>query len=166
MLYKLVSAQWLMEHRTWKWLWALITVSLSAQIATQPLVTYYFGQIACYSLLANLIAVPLATVILYLAATTLIAYPIGILCKAMIYLLTQCASILNNILATIASFPGATLENIHLSGFQLALTYVAIAALTLLYSKTSSIMMSSTIDVESLAQGSYPSGKSNLASGS
>ena len=166
MLYKLVSAQWLMEHRTWKWLWALITVSLSAQIATQPLVTYYFGQIACYSLLANLIAVPLATVILYLAVTTLIAYPIGILCKAMIYLLAQCASILNNILATIASFPGATLENIHLSGFQLALAYIAIAALTLLYSKTSSIMMSSTIDVESLAQGSYPSGKSNLASGS
>lgn len=166
MLYKLISARWLMEHRIWRWLWTLITVSLSAQIATLPLTTYYFGQVACYSLLANLIAVPLSTFILYLAITMLITYPVDFLCKAVTSLLTLCANILNDILATIASFPGATLENIHLSGFQLALAYIAIVAITLLYSKTSSIMMSSTIDVESLAQGSYPSGKSNLASGS
>lgn len=166
LLYRWVSARWLMSHRGWRWVWSLVTVSVAAQIATQPLVVYYFGQWACYSLVANLVAVPLATLILYLGVATLVTYPIGSLCHVSIQLLSLCVETLNKALATIASLPGATLEGIHLSGTQLALLYVALAALTLLYSKTSSIMKSSAMTVESLAQGSYPSGKSNFTAGS
>lgn len=166
MIYKLVKARWLMEHKVWRWLWALFTVSLAAQIGTQPLVTYYFGQVACYSLAANLVAVPMATVILYLSVITLITCPISFVCEPLANLLTGCVRTLNTILGTIATLPGSTLEGIHLSGLQLGLTYVALAALAMLYSKTSSIMKPSDTDVESLAQGSYPSGKSNSALGS
>ena len=46
-------------------LWALLCVSLAAQIATSPLSIYYFNQFPNYFLISNIIVVPLATIIVY-----------------------------------------------------------------------------------------------------
>lgn len=51
-----------------RWAWGLLCVSLAAQIGTLPVIVYTFGRISCYSLLTNYIAIPAATLILYLGA--------------------------------------------------------------------------------------------------
>jgi ComEC/Rec2-related protein len=56
---------WLSRWRVIWWMWSLVKVSLAAQIAVAPLSMYYFGTFPCYFLLTNLIAVPLAMLILY-----------------------------------------------------------------------------------------------------
>lgn len=49
-----------------KMVWSITAVTLAAQVFTLPLVLYYFNQFPVYFLLANLVAVPLSTAILYL----------------------------------------------------------------------------------------------------
>lgn len=59
-----------------KWLnrvWALVSVSTAAQLLTFPACIYYFHQFPNLFLISNIVAVPLATLILY-AAIALIAF--------------------------------------------------------------------------------------------
>ncbi|MBS1549406.1 MAG: ComEC/Rec2 family competence protein [Bacteroidetes bacterium] len=60
------------HHPVKKFLYSLLTVSLSAQLATLPLVLYYFHQFSYLSLLANLFIVPFSEVI--------ILFSLGIAC--------------------------------------------------------------------------------------
>ena len=81
----------LMSHRVVKWLWALVAVSLAAQIGTAPLVWYHFGRIPLWSVLTNVVVVPAAGLIVCLAGLTLL-FPSGA------YLLLYIAATLNKIL--------------------------------------------------------------------
>ena len=81
----------LMSHRVVKWLWALVVVSLAAQIGTAPLVWYHFGRIPLWSVLTNVVVVPAAGLIVCLAGLTLL-FPSGA------YLLLYIAATLNKIL--------------------------------------------------------------------
>ncbi len=56
--------------------WAILTVSLAAQLATGPLSLFYFHQFPNYFLLTNLIVIPLASLIIYSALATLVLTPI------------------------------------------------------------------------------------------
>ncbi len=47
--------------------WALITVSFAAQLGTFPLGLFYFHQFPNYFLITNMIVIPYATIIIYLA---------------------------------------------------------------------------------------------------
>ena len=81
----------LMSHRVVKWLWALVAVSLAAQIGTAPLVWYHFGRIPLWSVLTNVVVVPAAGLIVCLAGLTLL-FPSGA------YLLLYITATLNKIL--------------------------------------------------------------------
>lgn len=59
--------RWLRRSRLLALLYGWLTVSLVAQIGTSPLVAYYFHTIPVVGLLGNLLAIPLAYVILGLA---------------------------------------------------------------------------------------------------
>ena len=80
-----------MSHRVVKWLWALVAVSLAAQIGTAPLAWYHFGRIPLWSVLTNIVVVPAAGLIICLAGLTLL-FPSGA------YLLLYIAATLNKIL--------------------------------------------------------------------
>ena len=55
------------KHYIARKLWEMSSVSIAAQIGTMPVALYYFHQFPLYFLPANLIIVPLSTVILYSA---------------------------------------------------------------------------------------------------
>ncbi len=55
-----VSRYWVIDKA-----WMLISVSIAAQLATFPLILFYFRQFPNYFLFSNLIAIPLVTIILY-----------------------------------------------------------------------------------------------------
>ena len=84
------------------WLWSTISLSVCCQIATLPLSLYYFGTSAPFFLLTNLVAVPLATAILYTLTATLLLYPIPMVGDAAVYILKMLLSFLNSSTSFIA----------------------------------------------------------------
>jgi len=118
---------YLLEHPLVRWLWSLVVVSCAAQIGVAPLIAYYFGRFSVYFLLTNLIVVPAATVILWLAL-------VALLFPSLAYLLLFVVGLLNTILAMIAALPGASIS-LHPTLLQTVMTYVVILACYLLIRK-------------------------------
>lgn len=59
------------RNKILRWLRDLLSVSIAAQIGTLPFTLYYFQQFPNYFLLTNLVAIPLSTIVIYLAITLL-----------------------------------------------------------------------------------------------
>jgi competence protein ComEC len=84
--------------------------SLLAAAATAPFVAYHFGQVQIYSVLANLLAVPLATFwVLPLGLAALLLMPLGLAFLALIPMGWGCALMIG-IARTAAALPAATLS--------------------------------------------------------
>ena len=105
------------------WVWSLVKVSLAAQLAVAPLSMYYFGTFPCYFLLTNLVAIPLATIIVY---TSIVMYALGF-CAWMQGVVATfvgwMATLMNTSLGFIASLPGACMYGIHINARQVWLMY-------------------------------------------
>ncbi len=67
--------------RVGRYLWELVSVSIAAQILATPLCLYYFHQFPNYFILANVVAVPLSTIIIYGNVILLALYKFPFLCK-------------------------------------------------------------------------------------
>lgn len=59
------------RNKVLRWLRDLVSVSVAAQIGTLPFTLYYFQQFPNYFLLTNLVAIPLSTIVIYIAITLL-----------------------------------------------------------------------------------------------
>ena len=119
-------------------IWGLFCVSLAAQIGTLPLIVFYFGRISCYSLITSFIAIPAATLILYLCVLlfslspltyiSFLASSIEGLMQLVMNVLTSITQFINTAFRLTSMLPGASIEHVHLSLLQLAILYVAILA--------------------------------------
>ena len=54
-------------NKVGRFTWEMLSVSLAAQLGTMPFTLYYFQQFPNYFLLTNFIAIPLSTLVIYLA---------------------------------------------------------------------------------------------------
>lgn len=113
-------------------LYNLFSLSLAAQIATCPLCAYYFHSFCLNSFLINILAVPLATLLLYSSLIVLILPPClyinlsfipVVLAHILIFLLQKFATI------------AISINNLHPSVLQITATY-SFLLLLLLYLKT------------------------------
>jgi competence protein ComEC len=129
------SAEYLMSHWVVKWLWGMVTVSLSAQIGTAPLIAYYFGRFSCYFLPTNFIVIPAAMLILYLSLVVLLV-------PSLAFVLFDIVAMLNGLLTKMASIPGASIDNLHPTKIQTTMIYVIIVAVYLLAVKLTCIRAS------------------------
>ncbi len=124
--------------RITKWIWGMLCLSMAAQIGTMPLIAYYFGRISCYSLLTSFIAIPAATLILYLSASamplslfaqipflTYIATPLLQFVASCLVCITQAC---NTALQLTTLLPTASVEGIKINIPQLCLIYLGIVA--------------------------------------
>ena len=127
------SDQYYMEHPWVAKLWGMVAVSLAAQLGVAPLIAYYFGQFSTCFLLTNLLVVPTAFIILCLAIAVLLFPPLA-------YLLLYIVNGLNASLNTIATFPGASIGNLHPTILQVVLIYVLIVCCYLLIERIKPIM--------------------------
>ena len=111
---------------------------MAAQIGTLPLIVFYFGRISCYSLITSFIAIPAATLILYLCVLLFILSPLTYisflassiegLMQLVMNVLTSITQFINTAFRLTSMLPGASIEHVHLSLLQLAILYVAILA--------------------------------------
>lgn len=113
-------------HRLTVWAVQTAVISVSAQIAVAPLAAYYFGRFPCYFILSNFVAIPLATLIIYSSILMFILSPLPTIQTVAAWIVGTEISVLNNTLGWIAALPGASIDNICISGTQLLLIYVLI----------------------------------------
>jgi competence protein ComEC len=128
---RIVPPHTLQQHRLLRYLWGLLTVSVSAQIGTAPLVAYYFGRLPVCFLLSNLVVIPLATVILYVALLCILSGWWAWLQQCLAGLLAVIVSLMNTLLQGIASLPGCSV-GVNINSVQLWLLYVIIGCVYVL----------------------------------
>lgn len=114
-----------------RWLWNVMAVSLAAQLGTAPLIVYYFGRFSCYFLLTNIIVVPCAILILYGAVMIVVMSWQSTIAAWLTGIITAIANFMNNAIHWIASLPGASIDGLSWSKWQVAGVYLIIAAIYL-----------------------------------
>jgi len=129
MLQRRIHYWWAPKNWLMKQLWALVSVSMAAQMATFPLSLLYFHQFPNYFLVTNLVVVPLSNMIIYCGMLVLLASPVGalstLLSKMLVYMLTG----LNASIRYIEQLPYSAIKGIHISSVELLLIYAGIILL-------------------------------------
>ena len=85
--------------------WETFSVSLAAQLGTAPFTLYYFQQFPNYFLITNFIAIPLSSLIIYLAIGLLFVSSIPYLSMAVGFVLKWSLWLLNYFIVTIQNLP-------------------------------------------------------------
>lgn len=113
--------------RPLRYLSGMIVVSIAAQLGTLPITMFYFHQVSCYFLLANLLVLPLATALV----------PCGLLTIAMGgsaagqivgWITRSLAWLMNNAVGWIDSLPGSTIPA-HVNAPMVAIYYLLLGLL-------------------------------------
>jgi len=103
-----------LRHPVLRWIWEAASVSLAAQLATFPLVIYYFHQLPVYSLITSLIAIPLLSVLIAIFVCSVPFVLAGILERFSSFLLVTLARFMNRSMEYLSEMPGAVLDELQL----------------------------------------------------
>lgn len=125
----------LYEPQNWlsKQVWSIISVSISAQLITLPISLYYFNQFPSYFLLANLIIIPLSTVILYLGLALALFGKIMLIATPIAWVFNKAISLLLYSSELITTFPNASIQHIYFSVIDMLLVYICIVLLLVFF---------------------------------
>jgi competence protein ComEC len=112
---KAISNWWSFNNWMLQKTWQLLAVTLAAQVLTLPIVIYDFHQFPVYFLLANLLAIPLSTIILYGLLLLLAVSFIAPVAKLVGWVLHYGIWVMNALIGWIAGLPGVTFDQIQFS---------------------------------------------------
>lgn len=87
---------------------SLVAVSLAAQVGVLPFVWYYFGTFPLYFLLANILIVPLASLIMALVVPLWVMAFVPVVQWLLVWLLLLLLSFMNGVVCFVASLPAAS----------------------------------------------------------
>jgi competence protein ComEC len=112
-----------------------VSVTLSSQVLILPLLIHYFGSFAPVAVLANILAVPLAGVVLWLTVVFLVLYPLHIpLYYTIVWVNGIIIEIINYIIDRAGAIPFGSIQVENAGrGFYFAYYIVAVSVLLLLY---------------------------------
>ena len=127
LLYPIFS-KWLQPQ---SWLgyqvWQIVCVSMAAQLATVPLSLYYFHQLPTYFLLGNIMAIPVATLLVWLGVMMIVFGPIWLAFGGFIGVLIQYISRgFSWLLELLQKLPYASFSDIYVNLSGVLLLYLAI----------------------------------------
>lgn len=114
------------SHRFTRYLWKLTSVSIAAQIGTTPLVLFYFSRFATYSLLSNLLVVPLLPLIIGLGISLWVLFPLQPLQAVAVWCLQTLLTLLHTVVARIGQLPHASLHSDNLRAAEILGIYLSI----------------------------------------
>jgi len=107
-------------------IWALVSVSLAAQLGTMPISFLYFHQFPTYFIITNIVVIPLASIILYFAISLFIVSWIPFIGTIMAFLLKKIVFGLNYSVNLIDSLPYSAIKNIYISPPEVLIFYALI----------------------------------------
>jgi len=127
--YKLLEVKnWFLDK-----IWSLISVSLAAQLATTPVTLYYFHQFPNYFLLTNVVVVPFATIVMYMAILLFFISYIDPLASFLGEYLSYSVKLLNGGVMYIEQLPYSIVPNISVSGYQVLILYSSMIFFTVFF---------------------------------
>ena len=119
-----------------KWIdkiWALITVSIAAQIGTLPITLYYFNQISTYFWLSGLIVIPMASVIIVLTMALICLGSLPYVGSGIAYLLIKGVHLMNEGVEWTNTLPYANITNIKWDLEDVVITLILLVVLGIAY---------------------------------
>jgi len=126
-------------------LYDIITLSISAQLGTIPLCALYFGQIATYSILTNVLIAFLIPILMYIAILSILISLIHIDITS--YLLNYLVKFINEVTSYFAGISGSVIH-IHTNIFQTILLYtIIILAFRMLWFKKRHLVFYTLISI-------------------
>lgn len=125
---------WSPKGKIWRIIWSPTIVSIAAQAGTAPLVAYYFGRFSVWFLLANYVAIPLTTILLYSMLCMLLFSWWPMVQSLVAFIPSTLASWLNSWTSWIAGLPLSSIDQLHPSKLQVALIYVILGCIYYLLS--------------------------------
>lgn len=125
---KLYTAQ----NKYSRFFWNLLSVSVAAQLGTLPFTLYYFQQFPNYFLLTNLVAIPLSSLVIYLAMGLLVVSFIPYLSLAVAFLLKWSLWLLNFLIVWIQHLPHS-IAHISLDLKQMMVVFIAIFCISVYF---------------------------------
>jgi competence protein ComEC len=129
LFYSKIYALFSFDTRLIDIIWKMTTVSIAAQIATFPLCLYYFHQFPNYFLLANLIAIPISTLIIYVGITFLLVFKFPLIATFLAYIFGHSVTILNRVIVMFDTLPYASISGVYITVFEMLLMYSIIILL-------------------------------------
>ncbi|MBP6373824.1 MAG: ComEC/Rec2 family competence protein [Flavobacterium sp.] len=112
------------------YIWDNCTVSVSAQLGTLPLSLYYFHQFPGLFLLANVLLLPLLTLVMGVGIVCLVWLVVEVPPQLLLAALSGSIQLMNDLIAWLASFDEMVVQNIPCTlGMAMALYLVFFAAL-------------------------------------
>ncbi|GAB3830550.1 ComEC/Rec2 family competence protein [Pontibacter rugosus] len=112
-------------------IWAYFTVAIAAQLATLPLGLYYFHQFPMYFWLANIVVVPLATLVLYSGVVALLFSWIPVVSDWLFGLHLVLTYLMNDFNLWVQGWPQALINGIDITLLQVLLLYALLFAFIL-----------------------------------
>ncbi len=112
-------------------IWALISVSLAAQIATLPITIYFFHSFPTYFLLTNLVVIPIVPFIMYSAFGMIVFSGVPVLFGWLAKLTGLITGFMISLLEKIETLPFHSLTGLSLSTVNFLLLYFLIIFLLL-----------------------------------
>ncbi|MBQ6063576.1 MAG: ComEC/Rec2 family competence protein [Prevotella sp.] len=103
-----------------------LVIPIAAQLATFPLIMYYFGSFPCLFLITNFIVIPMAYIVLYGMVVWLILLPLPSISAFVFHIIEQVVEWGNTSLSSIAALPCSSITNIHVTPLEVCLIYILI----------------------------------------
>lgn len=113
------------------WAWSLLSVSLSAQLGTLPIVLFNFHQFANYFWLSGMWVVPLSAVVIYMALLFFALPEVGLLCEWVAKLLSGVAWLMNAGVHGLEQMPFALVDGIRFGGVEVLCAYCVVVSLAM-----------------------------------
>jgi len=118
-----------------RWLRDLVAVSVAAQLGTLPVTLYYFQQFPNYFILTNIVAIPVSTLVIYLAIVLLLFHWVPVISTGIAFLLKWSVWLLNFLIAEIEHLP-YSVSGVSFDFARLCLTFIALSGIVFyVYSK-------------------------------
>jgi competence protein ComEC len=112
-------------------IWALVSVSIAAQLGTLPLSLFYFHQFPVYFILTNIIIVPLSGLIIYSGLVMLAFSFWPVVTSGIAYTLNLLLMLLTWLVHYVENMPFANIQGIYLSVFTALLLAVLVGLVAL-----------------------------------
>ncbi|MBU3743498.1 MAG: ComEC family competence protein [Sediminibacterium sp.] len=127
-------------------IWQMNAVTLAAQIATLPLILYFFHRFPLLFLFTNCIAIPLSTIILYATILLIIIAPIDLFAKITASVTEWMIRIMNQWIVSTQQIPNSSIDGIYISEVQtiLLLTTIIFLYMAFQYRNKSGIWLGLT----------------------
>jgi competence protein ComEC len=133
LIHPILYKQWVFKHYLFDKIWQLISVSVGAQVFTFPLILFHFHQMPTYFILANLIVIPLATIILFSGIALIVAVKCSWLCTVIASFMHILLMGINFTVQQIEAWPYALLRNFSINCWDMAFLYICMLCLLAFY---------------------------------